>query len=176
MDEWVFGYGSLIWKPDLPFLEQRPVRACGWVRRFWQGSHDHRGAPHAPGRVVTLIEQADGYCDGVAYRIAGRELPRIFQSLDDREKNGYARHYLQLVPVDGEPFAGVVYIATPKNEAFLGPAPLDDMARHILASRGPSGSNRDYLYELAAALRRLQFDDTHVFALERAVRTLEERG
>jgi cation transport regulator ChaC len=47
------------------------------------------------------------------------------------------------------------------------------MARQVLRCRGPSGSNRDYLVRLAAALRELGADDPHVFELERRVRELE---
>ena len=39
------------------------------------------------------------------------------------------------------------------------------MADHIAASHGPSGSNRDYLLQLADALRELGEDDPHVLAL-----------
>ena len=62
---------------------------------------------------------------------------------------------------------GVTYIAEAGNEAFLGPANLDQMARHILASRGPSGSNVEYVLELAQALATLHAEDPHVSALER---------
>ena len=158
---WVFGYGSLIWKQDFPFLESRPGHIDGWARRFWQGSHDHRGTPCSPGRVLTLIEAPGERCGGRAFLIE----PDVFEHLDHREKNGYER-----IPVDiifsNSTEQGVVYRATPDNHAFLGDAPLDEIARHIAASAGPSGANREYLLELASALRELGETDHHVFALE----------
>jgi len=167
----VFGYGSLIWRPDFPFAQRKRARITGWSRRFWQGSHDHRGVPEAPGRVVTLIPQPGAHCDGVAYLI---DHP-VFDHLDHREKNGYARNDVELAFADGAG-SGVVYIAHRDNPAFLGPAPVDVIARQILISRGPSGTNREYLYELAAALRNLDADDPHVFELEAHVKALEADG
>ena len=161
---WVFGYGSLIWKQDFPFLESRPARITGWARRFWQGSHDHRGLEHAPGRVVTLIEAPGEVCEGRAFLIE----PEVFEHLDHREKNGYERIAVEIA-FDSESVAGVVYRAHENNPAFLGPAPMEEMAAQIHRSVGPSGSNRDYLLELADALRRLGYSDAHVFELEARV-------
>lgn len=159
---WLFGYGSLIYKVDFPFLEQRPAVIDGWVRRFWQGSHDHRGTPDAPGRVVTLVAQAGARCRGMAYRIA----PDVFGQLDVREKNGYLRFTTTLSFDDGSRTEGIVYIADEHNAAYLGPAHEADIARQIAVSRGPSGSNDEYLLRLADALRHLGDDDPHVFAIE----------
>ena len=175
MNVWVFGYGSLIWRPDFQFLERRQARVRGWQRRFWQGSHDHRGVPQRPGRVVTLVPESTGRCDGMAYLLDSEVAHQTFEVLDHREKNGYERVEVCIEFTDTERVDGVVYIASTDNHAFLGPAPLDDMATQIRTSVGPSGKNIDYLFELAAALRALDADDAHVFELETAVRIGLER-
>ena len=167
---WLFGYGSLIYKVDFPFLEQKPATIEGWARRFWQGSHDHRGTPEAPGRVVTLIEQPGAVCKGMAFRVA----PKVFEHLDVREKNGYLRVVTALHFDDAhedsrasESAEGLVYLATEHNAAFLGDAPHDAIARQIAMAQGASGPNRDYLLNLAAALERLGHHDEHVVSLAR---------
>ena len=175
MRHWIFGYGSLIWRPDFDFIERRPARIYGWVRRFWQGSHDHRGVPEAPGRVVTLVPQADGYCDGVAFCIDIGLRDAIFKQLDFREKNGYASYELTLHFTDvaggvEDTVTGSVYVASADNHAFLGQAPLPEMVHQILNSHGPSGSNADYLLRLDDALRELGATDPHVSELAEALK------
>lgn len=169
-DVWLFGYGSLIFKVDFPILEQRVASIDGWVRRFWQGSHDHRGTPDRPGRVVTLIEAPGEQCLGMAYRVS----PDTFAHLDHREKNGYLRFFepLSFVNVEHEPAQALVYVASEDNPAFLGDAPLEDMARQIAHSVGPSGANADYLLQLDSALQALGADDVHVIQLSDAVRRI----
>ncbi|MYN07665.1 gamma-glutamylcyclotransferase [Pseudoduganella aquatica] len=161
---WVFGYGSLIYKADFPYLQRRPAHIEGWSRRFWQGSHDHRGTPAAPGRVVTIIPEAGAVCHGMAYLIT----PEVFGHLDYREKNGYLRVAVEMAfdDVEGDAAEGVVYVAREDNEAFLGEASEEEIARHIARSAGPSGPNSDYLTHLALALRELGKHDAHVFAIE----------
>lgn len=172
---WLFGYGSLIYKADFPYLQRRPASIANWTRRFWQGSHDHRGTPEAPGRVVTIIEEAGAICHGMAYLVA----PEVFAHLDHREKNGYLRLATTITfddrggDIGGDSVIGLVYIATPDNTAFLGEASEQEIARHIARSTGPSGPNSDYLNHLASALRELGRHDQHVFEIERHLAALD---
>jgi len=159
---WLFGYGSLIYLVDFPYLENRAASIHGWSRRFWQGSHDHRGTEANPGRVVTLIEDADAVCGGMAFLVEGS----VFEQLDVREKNGYLRFSTEMTFDDGSHASGLVYIATPDNDAFLGEASELEIALQICKARGPSGTNSDYLIELARALRKMGLQDQHVFDIE----------
>ena len=162
---WVFGYGSLIWRQDFAFIDSRSARIDGWARRFWQGSHDHRGVQSDPGRVVTLVEAPGELCHGRAFLIE----PHVFEHLDEREINGYERHLVE-IHFDDSQEPGVVYRAPLNNFAFLGDAPLDEMVAQIKRCAGQSGHNIDYVFELARSLRELEVSDPHVFALEALIR------
>ena len=174
---WVFGYGSLIFKADFEFIERKPATIFHWARRFWQGSHDHRGTESNPGRVVTLIEEPGAKCQGMAYRISAA----VLAHLDFREKNGYLRFITQM-QFDGykrgypnSQAQGIVYIATPDNAAYLGPGSEEEIARHIQNSVGPSGANRDYALDLARALEGLNAVDAHVSEIAHHLKNRDDR-
>jgi cation transport regulator ChaC len=169
---WVFGYGSLIWRPTFAFEERVVGWIEGWARRFWQGSTDHRGVPGAPGRVVTLVREPGARCAGVAYRIAPAQREEILAGLDHREKGGYARHDVDVhVHGRGSPLRALVYIATEANPEYLGPAAPAAIAAQIRNARGPSGPNVEYLLRLAEALHAIDVEDEHVHGLVDALRT-----
>lgn len=176
---WIFGYGSIIWKPGFDYVDRQVGVIRGWKRRFYQGSYDHRGVPGKPGRVVTLLPDGETHCCGVAYRIEGAEAERVLEELDHREKGGYQRVMEPVFARGSLPGAwmgqeaivreALVYIAGEDNPHYLGPAPIEAIARQIFEAHGPSGSNRDYLLNLAMSLRACELDDDHVFALEQAL-------
>lgn len=173
---WLFAYGSLIWRPDFAYLERRRAVLPGFVRQFWQGSHDHRGTPQAPGRVVTLVPDAKRRCLGMAYRLDPVTRAEVLAALDHREKNGYERRELTLLDDQGEALPSLVYLAPAGNFAWLGEATPQAIAEQIANSHGPSGSNAEYLQELIAALRLLGADDDqHLVDLHEAVTRLLAR-
>ena len=117
--------------------------------------------------MVTLVHAPGRLCRGVAYLVEHS----VFEHLDHREKNGYQRFPVQIAFDSGAQIDdGVVYVADQHNPAFLCAAPLAELAQHIDSSHGPSGSNRDYLLNLAEALRELGDNDPHVHALEALLR------
>jgi cation transport regulator ChaC len=144
---WIFGYGSLLWRPDFPHAERRAAFVRGWARRLWQGSPDHRGVPAAPGRVATLVPRSEAQCWGIAYRVDDDSWDEVLEILDARESGGFERRLLD------------VRFAAP-SDASIGALTY---AGQVRAARGRSGSNADYVLQLAAYLRTLEVHDEHVF-------------
>ncbi|MFT6307334.1 MAG: cation transport protein ChaC, partial [Halioglobus sp.] len=107
---WVFGYGSLIWRPGFAFAEKRLATVVGYRRRFCQASHDHRGTPDRPGRVVTLSPDSDSQCEGMAFKLE-ESVEDVLKLLDIREQDGYERQSLALTFRDGSIEQGVTWIA-----------------------------------------------------------------
>lgn len=167
---WVFGYGSLIWRPAFAYAERHAGWVAGWERRFWQGSTDHRGVPGAPGRVVTLIPGSpESRCHGAVYRIAPGREQAVLERLDHREQGGYRRAEVDVHRMDGGIVdRALVYTATASNAEWLGPAPIEAIAEQVTDSVGPSGSNVEYVQRLAQALREMGAEDPHVEAIARA--------
>jgi cation transport regulator ChaC len=175
---WIFGYGSLVWRPAFAYRERCPAFIRGWSRRFWQGSTDHRGVPGAPGRVATLVPDARARCWGMAYWVEPDVADDVLEALDRREQGGYARHEvsLHLSSRDTRIAVGLVYVAGDRNPNYLGPAPLDSIAEQVLGAHGPSGPNVEYVLNLAEALRGLGAEDDHVFALAERVAASRSPG
>ena len=171
---WIFGYGSLIWRPDFLYSERCHGTIRNYTRRFWQGSTDHRGSVQFPGRVVTLIDEPGAICWGTAYRIRSEQLGETLGYLDQRERGGFHREWVDVhVEKRGGGFKTLpaqLYLASPDNSNYLGPDSLSSMAEQICSAQGPSGSNVEYVLELAEALRKMGAEDDHVFSLESLIR------
>ena len=159
---WVFGYGSIIWRPAMPHTVALWATVNGWSRRFWQGSHDHRGTIESPGRVLTLVPLAGEQCEGRVFGIAKADVAQILKDLDYREKNGYERQQLTVSTKELGSIDALTYIAPVNNPAWLGEASDETIAKQIRYSVGPSGSNRDYVLSLHDALVAEGIHDKHI--------------
>ncbi|KPP70891.1 Cation transport regulator-like protein 1-like [Scleropages formosus] len=169
---WIFGYGSLVWKPDFKFKRRKVGFIQGYKRRFWHGDNFHRGNDEMPGRVVTLVEDDDACTWGVAYEVTGSLIEESLKYLHVREAvlGGYVTKAVGFVP-RGESQAqhlAVVYIATADNPTYLGPASAEEIAAQIAICQGKAGHNMEYLLRLAQFMRRQcpEVEDTHLFSIE----------
>lgn len=163
---YIFAYGSLIWRPGFSYIDMQPAVVHDYARRFWQASHDHRGTPEKPGRVVTLVTMPGGRCEGVVFRMHRENLQDTLAALDEREQDGYKRVWLPALVGSAESTVPVLtWIASEDNPSWAGETALDELARLILSRHGPSGSNQDYLLQLHAGLQSLNIEDEHVSAL-----------
>jgi cation transport regulator ChaC len=167
---WIFGYGSLIWRPGFPFEEKLGAAVHGYERRLDQGSPDHRGTPERLGRVANLVPATGRRTEGVCYRLADAEAPTILAALDVREQGGYERVEVEAVLARGGAVTATTWIAPPHNLYHLGAAPIEVMAAQIRAAVGPSGTNLAYVISLREALAALGAPDAHVDAVVEALR------
>uniref|UniRef100_A0AC34QRE9 Gamma-glutamylcyclotransferase n=1 Tax=Panagrolaimus sp. JU765 TaxID=591449 RepID=A0AC34QRE9_9BILA len=169
---YVFGYGSLLWYTDFPFVEAIPGVVPGYARRFWQLSPDHRGNELSPGRVVTLIPDATSQTWGLAYKVPDEAIESTFAYLNFRERAGYRCEQVQFYPDNGgEPFLLHVYISLEgvDNPYYTGPTEMEEIVSTIVKSRGKSGSNLEYALRLAHCQRKMapHIQDDHLFELEK---------
>jgi glutathione-specific gamma-glutamylcyclotransferase len=173
---WIFGYGSLMWNPNFEYLNTENGYLIGWNRQFCQASPDHRGTPESPGCVVTLIPQKDSRCYGRLYQISRQEYQRVFAYLDQRECEGYQRLTITVQALDGSSREAVVYIADQHNPHFKQNWTLDTIAKRILVSSGPSGSNLDYFLKLRSCLSQFSPKDEHVEEIANIISATSREG
>ena len=168
---YVFGYGSLIWRPGFAHLAQEAALLRGFHRRFCLWSKHYRGTPACPGLVLGL--DRGGACRGVAFRVAGPDAPEVLAYLESREnpngENVYHRRLLALRLASGAVVRGIAYVADRAHPAYCRPCEASTAAA-IARGAGSAGPNRDYLVNTARQLAQLGLTDPR---LERLVRLVE---
>lgn len=123
--------------------------------------------------LIFVVNQARVW--GIAYKIKQEDINAVVSHLDYREKGGYKRMNVLFHPQSGEEaFKITIYVGTEDNFQFAGEADLDSIAKQIVQSIGPSGTNIEYLCNLANAMREIapNVNDEHLFAIEAKVLAL----
>jgi cation transport protein ChaC len=150
-DLWVFGYASLIWRPEFDADEQRPATVHGWHRALRMRSRVNRGTPECPGLVFALV--AGGSCRGMAYRIDKRRADAELERLWAREMptGVYDPKWLPCRTPQG-PVQALAFTLSRRSPAHTGPLSDAQMVTVLRDAVGRFGSTRDYLLETARSL------------------------
>jgi cation transport protein ChaC len=154
-DLWVFGYGSLMWRPGFEADETLRAELDGWHRDFCVYSRHWRGTPDKPGLVLGL--DAGGTCRGQAFRVAAPRRAEVIDYLNERELVGYA-YLARFLPVrleDGRAVEAYTFVADTGHHHYAGRLPLERAAAIIMDAEGCAGLNRDYLIN---TIRQLESD------------------
>ena len=159
---WIFGYGSILWRPDFQFSQAIPAQLRGFQRRLCQGSTDHRGSTALPGAVATLRPDSGEATVGIAYRLEDSATEQVLVGLDHREKNGYEQQTVTLTGENQSAFTALTYIAPVGNPWDLGMPSILDVVERVLRASGPSGSNLDYFLRLYASSLALKAPEPYL--------------
>jgi cation transport protein ChaC len=151
-DLWVFGYASLIWRPEFEAAEHRPALVHGWHRALRMRSRVNRGTPQQPGLVFALLP--GGACRGMAYRLrrdgADAELERLWAR--EMPTGVYDPRLLPCRTPSGV-VPALAFTLSRRSESCMGRL-ADEQVLHILRhARGRYGTTLDYMCETARALR-----------------------
>lgn len=158
-DFWVFGYGSLMWRPGFAHVETMRARLHGYRRSLCIYSHVHRGTPDQPGLVLGL--DAGGSCLGIAFRVPGDMTDEVMVYLREREmsNNVYHEKWLRLRLADGRDVQAVAYVADRRHIQYAGSLKAADAAAIVATAQGDSGANVDYVSNTLAHLRNMRVRD-----------------
>lgn len=179
-DLWIFGYGSLMWRPGFAFVERVPARVIGLHRSLCVYSVGHRGTPEKPGLVLGL--DRGGACRGIAYRVTASERAATLSYLRARELMSgiyVYRETLRAISLTGNRERSVralCYVVDRSHPQYAGRLTLEQQLHHVRQGHGGSGSNRDYVLETVSALEALGVCDRDLLLLaERLKGTHEAR-
>ncbi|MGA0607708.1 gamma-glutamylcyclotransferase [Phenylobacterium sp. VNQ135] len=171
-ERWVFGYGSLMWRPGFPYQERRAATLHGRRRAFCIYSVHHRGTYERPGLVLGLAP--GGATRGMAFRVGEADWEETYAYLKEREQptETYIEASRAVRLADGRRVEALVFLSDVAHPQWAGALSLEKQAELIAGARGLSGRNVDYLRDLVGHLREEGVRDA---SLERLLGLVEAR-
>ncbi len=166
---WVFGYGSLIWRPGFDFIHSEPARLDGWHRSLCVLSHKYRGTPDCLGLVFGLDK--GGHCHGVAFEVDDAHWPKTLDYLQERElvTHVYREVTLPLVLESNRTVWALTYVVDRAHAQYAGPLTPEQTIAYIRQGHGEAGSCLDYVKNTAQHLHELGVPDTNLDRLVSAL-------
>lgn len=167
-DLWLFAYGSLMWKPELEFVEQRPAAVWGYHRRFCLWQRRYRGTPQRPNLALAL--DRGGSCCGLIYRISPPDIATKVAAVWHREMqgNGYRPRWVQ-THGDAGHVQAIAFVVNRETERYAGRLSDAVVADHIASANGHFGSGAEYLLETVLHLEELGIRDRVLWRLQELV-------
>jgi glutathione-specific gamma-glutamylcyclotransferase len=166
-DLWVFGYGSLMWRPGFDFIEQVPARLIGEHRALCVYSFDHRGTPEKPGLVLGL--DRGGACRGIAFRVAAKRRDDTVEYLRGREQTTHVyREVMRSLWLENrarERVSALTYVVDRGHVQYAGRLSLSEQLRYVRQGHGRSGNNRDYVLSTVKSIEAQGFRDSQLHQL-----------
>ncbi|MDH3195156.1 MAG: gamma-glutamylcyclotransferase [Hyphomicrobiales bacterium] len=162
---WVFGYGSLMWRPGFAHSETRPARLAGVHRSLCVYSWVHRGTREKPGLVLGLDH--GGTCCGLAFRVESQDRNAVIAYLREREQvtNVYREVVRPVVLDDHRRVLALAYVVDRRHDQYAGRLDSETQRRLVLSAHGRSGANVDYVVNTAKRLGELAITDSALSAL-----------
>ena len=172
---WVFGYGSLIWRPGFAFVRQAPALLPGAHRSRCIYSHRHRGTETQPGLVFGLLQ--GGSCRGMGFEVADADWPTVVDYLRERELDkGVYREARRAIRVAGlGTVTALTFLVDTRHAQFAGRLDIAEQARLVRQGRGESGPNAEYVLETVRILRTMGIVDRYLDELAEMLNGTELR-
>lgn len=158
-DLWVFGYGSLMWRPGFDAVEAVPARLSGYHRALCVHSFVHRGTRERSGLVLGL--DRGGSCRGMALRVEAERRDAVMAYLRERElvTHVYLERMFDVTLEDGRKVRAVTYVVDRSHPQYACGLSVMDAAQIVAGANGESGSNPDYVINTVQHLRQMNIHD-----------------
>ena len=168
-DLWIFGYGSLIWRPEFAFAEQRAASLKGYHRSLCLWSRINRGTPETPGLVFGL--EQTGVCQGMVFKISAQNVEQTFDAVWKREMGtgAYLPSWLECETQQGN-VAAMAFVIDSGGPAYVKQPPEDDLVEIICRAHGTYGSCFDYVTQTSESLKAAGISDEQLATLTERLR------
>jgi glutathione-specific gamma-glutamylcyclotransferase len=167
---WVFGYGSLIWRPGFEFVRAVPALLRGAHRSLCIYSHRHRGTPEQPGLVFGLVR--GGSCRGMAFEVDAARWDKVHAYLYEREMDrGVYREATRPIRLDdGATVKALAFLVDERHVQYAGKLEIAEQVRLVRGGVGEAGPNHEYVLQTAHHLEQLGIRDRYLTELVEALR------